>query len=126
MSTATLLEAVSNKLGVVSDVALARALQLAPPVISKLRHGVLPPALEAAWGDGQHCARALLDSPWAWASVIQATITDRASAGTGWPDAQVGNPYALFFRAGYRRCSTRPTPASSRSLPVRVVARVRG
>ena len=41
MSTATLLEAVSNKLGVVSDAALARVLQLAPPVISKLRHGKL-------------------------------------------------------------------------------------
>ena len=37
-----LLDAVLLKTGVKNDAALARALEVAPPVISKIRHGRLP------------------------------------------------------------------------------------
>jgi hypothetical protein len=37
-----LLDAVAAKLGLKSDAALSRVLEIAPPVISKLRHGALP------------------------------------------------------------------------------------
>jgi plasmid maintenance system antidote protein VapI len=37
-----LLDAVLRKTGLKNDAALARALEVAPPVISKIRHGRLP------------------------------------------------------------------------------------
>ncbi|WP_308920555.1 hypothetical protein [Janthinobacterium sp. J1-1] len=37
-----LLDAVMAKLGLKNDAALSRALEVAPPVISKIRHGRLP------------------------------------------------------------------------------------
>jgi hypothetical protein len=37
-----LLDAVSQQLGAKNDAALARGLKVAPPVISKIRHGRLP------------------------------------------------------------------------------------
>ncbi len=37
-----LLDAVTAKLGLKNDAALSRALDVAPPVISKIRHGRLP------------------------------------------------------------------------------------
>jgi plasmid maintenance system antidote protein VapI len=37
-----LMDAVMQKLGAKNDAALARGLQVAPPVISKIRHGRLP------------------------------------------------------------------------------------
>ena len=37
-----LLDAVMTKLGLKNDAALARTLEVAPPVISKIRHGRLP------------------------------------------------------------------------------------
>ena len=40
--TCQLLDAVMAKLGLKNDAALSRALEVAPPVISKIRHGRLP------------------------------------------------------------------------------------